>query len=34
VQRGILEAAPAIIAAAEARTVSGLRRPRLGSVMK
>jgi len=34
VQRGILEAAPAIIAAAEARTVSGLRRPRLGGAIK
>lgn len=34
VQQGILEAAPAIIAAAEARTVSGLRRPRLGGVMQ
>lgn len=34
VERGILEAAPAIIAAAEARTVSGLRRPRLGGAMQ
>lgn len=34
VQQGILEAAPAIIAAAEARTVAGLRRPRLGGVMQ
>lgn len=34
VQKGILEAAPAIIAAAEARTVQGLRRPRLGGAMK
>lgn len=34
VQQGILEAAPAIIAAAEARTVNGLRRPRLGGVMQ
>ena len=34
VQQGILEAAPAIIAAAEARTIAGLRRPRLGGVMQ
>ena len=34
VQQGILEAAPAIIAAAEARTVQGLRRPRLGGAIK
>ena len=34
VQAGILQAAPAIIAAAEARTVQGLRRPRLGGAMK
>lgn len=34
VERGILEAAPAIIAAAEARTVSGLRRPRLSGAMR
>ena len=34
VQQGILEAAPAIIAAAEARTVAGLRRPRLGGAMQ
>lgn len=34
VQQGILEAAPAIIAAAQSRTVSGLRRPRLGGVMQ
>ena len=34
VQQGILEAAPAIIAAAEARTVGGLRRPRLGGVIQ
>lgn len=34
VQQGILEAAPAIIAAAQARTVSGLRRPRLGGAMQ
>ena len=34
VQQGILEAAPAIIAAAESRTVAGLRRPRLGGVMQ
>lgn len=34
VQQGILEAAPAIIAAAQQRTVSGLRRPRLGGVMQ
>jgi hypothetical protein len=33
VQQGILEAAPAIIAAAEARTNRGLRRPRLAGVM-
>jgi len=34
VEAGILQAAPAIIAAAEARTVQGLRRPRLGGAMK
>ena len=34
VQQGILEAAPAIIAAAESRTISSLRRPRLGGVMQ
>jgi hypothetical protein len=34
VQQGILEAAPAIIAAAEARTIGGLRRPRLGGVIQ
>ena len=34
VQQGILEAAPAIIAAAESRTVAGLRMPRLGGVMQ
>ena len=34
VQQGILEAAPAIIAAAEARTVQGMRRPRLGGAMQ
>ena len=34
VQQGILEAAPAIIAAAEARTNRGLRRPRLAGVMQ
>lgn len=34
VQAGIMQAAPAIIAAAEARTVAGLRRPRLGGVMQ
>lgn len=34
VQQGIMEAAPAIIAAAQARTVSGLRRPRLGGAMQ
>lgn len=34
VQQGIMEAAPAIIAAAESRTVAGLRRPRLGGVMQ
>ena len=34
VQQGILEAAPAIIAAAEARTIAGMRRPRLGGVMQ
>lgn len=34
VQQGILEAAPSIIAAAQARTVSGLRRPRLGGAMQ
>lgn len=34
VQQGILEAAPAIIAAAEQKTVMGLRRPRLGGVMQ
>lgn len=34
VQQGILEAAPAIVAAAQQRTVSGLRRPRLGGVMQ
>jgi hypothetical protein len=34
VQQGILEADPAIIAAAESRTISNLRRPRLGGAMK
>lgn len=34
VQQGIIEAAPAIIAAAEARTVASMRRPRLGGVMQ
>lgn len=34
VQQGILEAAPAIIAAAQNKTVQGLRRPRLGGVMQ
>ena len=34
VQQGILEAAPAIIAAAEARTVASMRRPRLGGAMQ
>jgi len=34
VQQGILEAAPAIIAAAESRTRAGMRRPRLGGVMQ
>lgn len=34
VQQGILEAAPAIIAAAESRTVQNMRRPRLGGVMQ
>lgn len=34
VQQGIMEAAPAIIAAAQARTVNGLRRPRLGGAMQ
>lgn len=34
VQQGILEAAPAIIAAAQNRTVQGLRRPRLGGAMQ
>ena len=34
VQQGILEAAPAIIAAAESRTISSLRRPRLGGAMQ
>lgn len=34
VQQGILEAAPAIIAAAQARTVTSLRRPRLGGAMQ
>lgn len=34
VQQGILEAAPAIIAAAEQRTITGLRRPRLGGIMQ
>lgn len=34
VQQGILEAAPAIIAAAESRTISSMRRPRLGGVMQ
>ncbi len=33
VQRGILEAAPSIVAAAEQRTISTLRRPRLGGVL-
>jgi chromosome segregation ATPase len=34
VQQGILEAAPAIIAAAESRTISSMRRPRLGGAMQ
>ncbi len=34
VQQGILEAAPAIVAAAQQRTVAGLRRPKLGGVMQ
>lgn len=34
VQQGILEAAPAIISAAQQRTVAGLRRPKLGGVMQ
>jgi hypothetical protein len=34
VQQGILEAAPAIIAAAESRTMASMRRPRLGGVMQ
>jgi hypothetical protein len=34
VQQGIIEAAPAIIAAAESRTIAGLRRPRLGGAMQ
>lgn len=34
VQQGILEAAPAIVAAAQQRTVAGLRRPRLGGAMQ
>lgn len=34
VEQGIMQAAPAIIAAAEARTVSNMRRPRLGGAMQ
>jgi hypothetical protein len=34
VQQGIMEAAPAIIAAAEQRTMSNMRRPRLGGAMQ
>ena len=34
VEQGILQAAPAIIAAAQQRTVTGLRRPKLGGVMQ
>ena len=34
VEAGILQAAPAIIAAAQQRTVAGLRRPKLGGVMQ
>mgnify|MGYP002654259655 CR=1 FL=1 len=34
VQRGILEAAPAIVAAAEKRTIASLQRPRLGGVIQ
>lgn len=34
VQQGILEAAPAIVAAAEKRTIDSLRRPRLGGAMQ
>ena len=34
VEQGILQAAPAIIAAAQQRTVNGLRRPRLGGAMQ
>jgi hypothetical protein len=33
VERGILEAAPSIVAAAEQRTISTLRRPRLAGVL-
>lgn len=34
VEQGILQAAPAIIAAAQSRTVNSLRRPRLGGAMQ
>jgi hypothetical protein len=34
VQQGIIEAAPAIIAAAENRTIQNMRRPRLGGVIQ
>lgn len=34
VEQGILQAAPAIIAAAQQRTVAGLRRPKLGGAMQ
>lgn len=34
VQQGILEAAPALIAAAEQRTMANMRRPRLGGAMQ
>jgi hypothetical protein len=34
VQQGILEAAPAIIAAAQARTMQGMRRPKLGGAIQ
>jgi hypothetical protein len=34
VEQGIIQAAPAIIAAAQSRTVNSLRRPRLGGAMQ
>jgi len=34
VQQGIMEAAPALIAAAEQRTMANMRRPRLGGAMQ